>query len=251
MVDNQFSTLYILGVAFSKMTMQESLLFFEKRLDKEIPTHIVTANPEIVMYGNHHPDYLQLLQKVDIVIPDGIGVLIASKKWGKAAIPERVAGFDLLLELMKVANEKGSKVFLLGADEEVNEASFKRLEEDYPNAKLVGRYNGFFKKNEEEHVLNRIMETKPDILFVALGFPKQEEWIAIHKDTLHIPIMMGVGGSFDVLAGKVKRAPLIWQKIGLEWLYRVLQEPRRWKRVLVLPLFLIKAFLLPKRYHKR
>jgi len=248
---SSFPILHLLGVPFAKMTMEETLQYLEQRLDQRQPTHIITANPEIVMYGNRHPAYLNILHQAEIVVPDGIGIVIASKKWGKAAIPQRVAGFDLLVELLKLADHKGKKVFLLGASEDTNNKAFAKLQKLYPHAKLVGRHHGYFQEAEEKEILDKIKAAAPDMLFVALGFPKQEEWIAKYRDRLDGSLMMGVGGSLDVLADKVKRAPMGWQKVGLEWLYRLLQEPKRWRRMIVLPLFLLKAWLLPKSFHQK
>ncbi len=249
----QISYLSILGVPFAKVTMQETIDYIIEFIEKKnnpVGMQIVTANPEIVMYGVNSHRYMRILHEAELVLADGIGVVIASKKWGEDQLPERVAGYDLLHELMKYANQYQKKVFLLGASEEVNQLAYEKLQDKFPNAQLVGRRNGFFKADEDAKIIEQIKQAKPDFLFVALGFPKQEEWIAQYKEQLEVPIMMGVGGSFDGIAGKVKRAPIIWQKLNLEWLYRLIQEPKRWRRMLVLPVFLLKALLTPKEKHR-
>ena len=249
----QLSYLSILGVPFAKVTMKDTLNYIIDSIDNRQTTtgiQIVTANPEIVMYGVNNSSYMEILHEAELVLADGIGVVIASKKWGEDQLPERVAGYDLLHELMNYANQHQKKVFLLGASEEVNQLAFEKLQDKFPNAELVGRRNGFFKAEEDAVIIEQIKQVKPDFLFVALGFPKQEEWIAQYKEQLEVPVMMGVGGSFDGIAGKVKRAPMIWQKLYLEWLYRLIQEPKRWRRMLVLPLFLVKALFTPKEKHR-
>jgi len=237
----EFPFTTIMGVPFSKLSLTETEAYLTKRIEQRELTQVVTANPEIVMYGEQDPAYKQILQTVEMVVPDGIGVVYASKIQ-KDPVKERVAGYDLLHRIMYQANLNSWKVYLIGANEEVNKLAFERLQKDYPKAMLVGRHHGFFKDNsaEEQLIVEDIKKVQPDVLFVALGFPRQEQWIQRFQKQLQIPFAMGVGGSFDVLAGKVKRAPMFWQKLGLEWFYRLVSNPSRWRRMLVLPQFLVK-----------
>ncbi len=182
--------------------------------------------------------YSSIVRTADYVIADGIGVIIASKLLG-CPLPERIAGYDLLVELLKSGNEKGRSIYLLGAKKEVIERAVENVKVNYPHLKVAGWHDGYFNWESTE-IMDEIKLKKPDLIFVALGFPKQEIWISKNIGSVDKGIFMGVGGSFDVLAGAVKRAPIMWQKINLEWLYRLIKQPSRWKRMLVLPQFMIK-----------
>ncbi len=165
----------------------------------------------------------------DIILADGTAVVWASKIMG-LPLPERVAGIDLMYGLF----DRGCRVFCLGASEDISQRVEKKLAEDYPQVTLAGRRNGYFAEEDEQSIAEQIRDAKPDVLLVAISSPKKERFMAQWGDTMAVPIVHGVGGSFDVFAGKVKRAPLSWQQYGLEWLYRLGQEPRRmWKRYLV------------------
>ena len=221
--------------------------YLTDRIQQKKWTQVVTANPEIVMYAQNTASYMTILQKAQMVVPDGIGIVYAAKIQ-RDPVCERVAGYDLLHQIMIKADQHAWKVYLLGASEEVNQLAYEQLKKQYTRAVLLGRHHGFFKdgSDEEKHIIGEIAILKPDILFVALGFPRQEEWISQHQTNLQIPLCMGVGGSFDVLSGKVKRAPLLWQKLGLEWLHRLISMPSRWRRMSVLPQFLLKQIFTKK-----
>jgi N-acetylglucosaminyldiphosphoundecaprenol N-acetyl-beta-D-mannosaminyltransferase len=162
---------------------------------------------------------------------------VYAAKWTGQPITERVTGIELLEALMKQADQHHWNVYLLGAAPDVNRLAAEKLAERYPGARVVGYRDGFFHKDEEEQIVQEIVERKPHLLFVAMGAPKQDQWIASHWLQLQVPLVMGVGGSFDVIAGKVKRAPVLWQKLHLEWMYRLLSQPSRWKRQLAIPRF--------------
>jgi len=236
-----FPTSLIMDIPFSKLSLKETEQYLTQRIENKQITQVVTANPEIVMFADTSTAYKQAVLAADIVVPDGIGIVYAAKL-RKNPVSERVAGYDLLHRLMYQANLHKWSVFLLGANDEVNRLAFERLQQDYPNADLVGRHHGYFQDNTalEQQIVEQLTQLKPDIIFVALGFPRQELWINRYKDSLQTPLMMGVGGSFDVLSGKVKRAPVVWQRFGLEWLYRLISTPSRWRRMLVLPKFLMQ-----------
>lgn len=236
-----------MNVPFSKLCMKETIDYLTGRIQQKKWTQVVTANPEIVMYAQNSASYMTILQEAQIIVPDGIGIVYAAKIQ-KDPVCERVAGYDLLHRIMIKADQYGWKVYLLGASEDVNQLAYEQLKKQYSHAILLGRHHGFFKDGSdvEKQIVEEIASLKPDILFVALGFPRQEEWISRHQPDLQIPLSMGVGGSFDVLSGKVKRAPLFWQKLGLEWFYRLISMPSRWRRMLVLPQFLLKQIFTKK-----
>lgn len=169
----------------------------------------------------------------DMILADGMSVVWAARLLGQR-LPERVAGVDLMFELLRVGGEKGFRFYCLGAKEEVVCEVVKRIGERYPGAVVAGYRNGYFQEDEEAGIIEAINASKADVLFVAMSPPKKEQFLARWAETLNVPVCHGVGGSFDVFAGKVKRAPELWQKLGMEWLYRVVQEPRRmWRRYLV------------------
>lgn len=237
----------ILGVPFSKLTMKETLDLLEKTLqdNRDKPFHLITANPEFVVGAMQEPILEEIAAEADLITPDGIGIVMASRWYGDP-VPERVAGYDLLLQLLEEGNRKKWSFYFLGSSEEVSELATDKIKERYPNLILAGRHNGFFKDKEAE-VMAEINAVKPDFLIVALGAPRQEVWIHQKKAFLHTKIAIGVGGSLDVIAGKVKRAPLFWQKLNLEWFYRLISQPSRWKRQLALPKFALKAYIAAKK----
>ncbi|MEY8349136.1 WecB/TagA/CpsF family glycosyltransferase [Bacillus cereus] len=234
-------TVDILGVPFSTMTMEETIRYIMKQLELE-QTHtfqVVTANPEIVMCAKKDPSFHQTLLKTDLITPDGIGVVKASGMLG-TPLKERVAGFDLMSDLFGTLSEenRSASVFLLGAKPHVVKAAADHLTKTYSAVSIVGIQDGYFKQEEEEDIVSRIQEAKPDLLLVALGFPRQENFIQNNKHRLKAKIAVGVGGSLDVWAGEVKRAPKWIQAIHLEWFYRLCSNPTRWRRQLVLAEFL-------------
>jgi N-acetylglucosaminyldiphosphoundecaprenol N-acetyl-beta-D-mannosaminyltransferase len=168
----------------------------------------------------------------NLVLADGISVVWASRLLGRP-LPERVAGIDLMMGMLRRGNVRGYRLYCLGATDEVLEKVSARLAADFPNIRLVGRQNGYFPEDAEGTVAGRIAAANPDILLVAMTSPKKEKFLARWSDRLRVPVCHGVGGSFDVFAGKVQRAPERWQRLGLEWLYRLKQEPLRlWRRYL-------------------
>ncbi|WP_226085931.1 WecB/TagA/CpsF family glycosyltransferase [Mesobacillus sp. S13] len=229
----------ILGVKFVRLSRGEILSQVEGSIDSNGKMFVVTANPEIVMHAKDHPDYMRTVSNADMVIADGIGVIIGSKILN-TPLPERVAGFDLLTELLKRGNEKNWRVFFLGAKDEVLQEAVGNVKKDYPNLVIAGSHHGYF-KDDDTKVADLVREAQADMVFVALGFPRQEKWIEAYMPSFDKGLFMGVGGSFDVLAGHVQRAPEIWQKLNLEWLYRLLKQPSRWKRMLTLPMFILEV----------
>lgn len=237
----------IIGIPFinkTKRTLLEDNLY--QHLLKEEKTFVVTANPEIVMYAQKDKQYKETICKANYVVPDGIGIVIASKRQG-TPLCERIAGYDLMIDLLKKADEQLLSCYLLGATNEVNKRAVQQIREKFPNVKVVGHHHGYF--HNDDKIVEQIKKTAPDLIFVALGFPKQEFWIHNHFHQFEKGIFIGVGGSFDVLAGKVKRAPNFWIKLNLEWLYRLIKQPSRIFRMFDLFKFLM--LILFKRTGKK
>lgn len=232
----------IFNIGFENITKRALLDILQERISARQKTFLVTANPEIVMHANRDPEYNSIIKEADYVVADGIGVVMASRLLG-TPLPERIAGYDLLVELLKRGNEKGWSAYFLGAKKEVIDQAVENIRTAYPNLHIAGWHDGYFNW-ETSTIPNEIKEKKPDLIFTALGFPRQESWISEHLDQFDHGLFMGVGGSFDVLAGTVKRAPVAWQKMNLEWLYRLIKQPSRWKRMLVLPQFMIKILTI-------
>ncbi|NBD25314.1 WecB/TagA/CpsF family glycosyltransferase [Paenibacillus glycinis] len=241
----------ILGVPFSKMTLSDTVKLLQGELAGEHrsqpgPFHLITANPEIVMAAKQQPELRRIVDAADLITPDGIGVVLAAK-WQGTQIPERVTGYDLLIRLLEGAATRGFSLYVVGADEETNAKAVGIIEAKYPGVEIVGRQNGYFKGAQEEELVADIERKRPDLLIVALGAPNAERWIYKHKSRLSAKVAFGVGGSLDVIAGKVKRAPVIWQKLNVEWLYRLLKQPSRWRRQLVLPKFALTILMTRRR----
>ena len=229
----------ILGVNVDCISMLEALDRLEHFIQERAPHIIATANAEMVMTAQDDKELHTVLNAAALVLPDGAGVVWASKKLG-VAVPERVAGYDLTQQLLQRAAHAGYRVYWLGASPGIAEAAAAKAGANYPGLISVGIRNGYFAQDDSS-VLQAIVEAKPDILLCALGVPKQEKWLARNFSNLCIPVMIGVGGTFDVMAGKVTRAPLWMQRSGLEWLYRLLCQPSRFARMLALPRFVARV----------
>ena len=234
----------ILGAHIDRLDMQHTITKISEFIGSSVPHHVITLNAEIIYQAQHSLELLNLINQADLVTPDGAGVVWASSYLGQPT-PERVTGIDLVLSLCPVAEAKGYKIFLLGAAPGVAEEASQKLQEVYPNLQVVGCYHGYFQPNSEEErkILRLIEHSRPDLLLVALGAPRQEFWIRqqIDQGTLTVPVSIGVGGSLDVIAGRVERAPAWMCRLKLEWLGRLIREPRRWRRMLALPKFVIKV----------
>ncbi|UDM31903.1 WecB/TagA/CpsF family glycosyltransferase [Lentilactobacillus laojiaonis] len=232
----------ILDINFINTTFNQFTNQLHKRIDQHQKTFVVTANPEIVMYAKQHPSYKKIIQTADFITADGTGIVMGSKII-KDPLPERITGFDLFINLLTWGNQHHKSVYLLGSKPEVIKKVVQKVQQNYPNLKIIGFNDGYFK--DDTPIIEKIKAGQPDMVFVATGFPKQEEFI-YHNQHLANGLWMGIGGSFDVLAGNVKRAPQIWQKMHLEWLYRVIKEPSRITRLSVLPKYL-KLVIKQKR----
>lgn len=225
----------LLGYEFVNSNMSDLVREVHSRLVSSQRTFIVTANPEIINNAVSDISYEEVIKKADYVIPDGIGVILASRIY-RTPLQERLPGFDLMENLLKLANRKAFSVYLLGTEPHIIGKTAARIQKKYPNINIVGFHHGYF--TNDESIKNEIIFKKPDLVFVGLGCPKQEKWIAENIERFEKGIFIGVGGSLNVWAGVVKRAPKFWQTLNLEWFYRLLKEPSRWKRMMGIPLFL-------------
>ncbi|WP_211749621.1 WecB/TagA/CpsF family glycosyltransferase [Paenibacillus sp. Marseille-Q4541] len=233
-------TVPIFGIPFSRMDMKDTVAYLEGAVRSGQAHQVITANPIMVMTALDNPEYMKVMQSAELIVPDGAGVVWAANYCG-TPVAERVAGFDLLHELLRVGETYGWRVFLLGSTPEVIQETASRLQKQYPGVVICGYRDGFFGADQDEEVIAQIREAAPDLLFVARAADNQEPWIGAHKQTLGVSVMMGVGGSFDIISGKSKRAPVAFQKMRAEWLYRLLREPTRAKRMLALPQFAMKV----------
>lgn len=233
-------TVSIFGIPVSKWGMRDTVNHLCEAVESGKPHQIITANPIMVMAALEDPAYNVIMQEAELIVPDGTGVVWAAQKAGEP-IEERVPGIELLHELMKEGQQRGWKIYLLGSTKEVIQETALRLTEQYPGTAIVGARDGYFGPDQDQEVIDGIRAVSPHLLFVARGADTQEPWIHKHKHSLGVPLMMGVGGSFDVISGKTKRAPKAFQKLRLEWLYRLLSEPSRLPRMAALPKFVVRV----------
>ncbi len=203
-----------------------------QRAQTGLRSHVLTLNALIVYEYIHNLEYKNALATVNYVVPDGSGVLKAIKLISKRRV-ERVPGIDLMLKICELSSETGLRVFFLGSKEGIVTKTVEKLKQRFPLIDIAGYHSGFFAREESDTIVSEINSSSADIVFVGMGVPKQDIWIAENIDKLHASVLMGVGGSFDVISGDLKRAPLWMQKAGLEWLYRIVQEPG--KRLKIIP----------------
>ena len=227
----------ILGLKVNKVTMGEALAFIDDALKKDGLTRVITLNAEIA-YGAYGDEKLTtLINNADLVTPDGSGILWAAARYGET-VNERVCGIDLLEELLKKYGDGSHGFYFLGAKPEVASLAAAKIRETYPNLKFCGYHHGYFGKDNSEDMAEVIAKSGADILIVAMGAPFQDHWLAAYGERCKVKVGIGVGGSLDVIAGAAKRAPDFFQKYRLEWFYRLLKEPSRFKRTLTLPKFM-------------
>lgn len=201
---------------------------------------ICTVNPEFIMTARRDGHFAKVLRQADLCVPDGIGVLWAARRQG-VTLQERVTGSDGIYRICERAAQEGWRIFLLGAAEGVAEQAARRLVELYPPLQVVGVYSGSPAPTDWPTIAERLTAAQPHILFVAFGHPRQDLWIAQHRHELPGQVALGIGGAFDFVAGVTLRAPRWMQRWGVEWLYRLLQQPWRWRRMIVLPFFALSV----------
>ena len=240
----------ILGVRVDTVSMEQTISAITSMIHSGKYHHVVPVNPEMIMLAQKNREFRESINSASLVVPDGIGVVYASRYLGNS-IPGRVTGVDLTKRLAAVAAHRGLRLYLLGAAPGVAERTADRLRNDYPSIIIAGTYAGSPTALEEDEICRRIIDAKPHILLVAYGAPNQELWVSRNKEKLQVPVIICVGGTFDFLSGTVRRAPHFFQQAGLEWLYRLLQQPSRWRRMLALPVFAATVLIKDSRAHEK
>ena len=238
----------ILGVKVSKHTIKtaaEQVVAYINNGDKK--RCVYTPNSEIIMMAYRDSKFKELLNDADILTADGIGVVYASKILSNP-ITERAAGYDIACEVLKLLAPLGKSIYLFGAKPGIAEKAGEEIKKLYPGIVIAGTSDGYFDSEKEKQIVDDINNKKPDLLLVCLGAPKQEKWLSEHKDKMDFGVAMGLGGSLDVFAGTVKRAPEFYQKHGIEWLYRLLKQPSRFMRMMDLPKFGFTVLFNGRKY---
>ena len=229
----------VLGVGIDNLTLSEAVDKALSLISEHRCAYMVTPNPEIVMAAWDDPKVSKAIENADLVIPDGVGVMQAARILG-TPLREHMPGIDAATEIIKRLASRGGSVFLYGARPGVAEKAAERMKQRFPGLVICGTNDGY--GNDDGAVVSKINAAKPDFVMVCLGVPKQELWMAKYAAKLDAGLMAGLGGTIDVFSGQVKRAPLIWQKLKLEWLYRCFEEPKRFRKVKRIPQFIIKAW---------
>lgn len=233
----------ILDIWVDALKMKEAIDRIETFLTCNRLHTIFAVNPEKNFSVPKNKILFNQFKKSDLLLPDGIGIVLAAKIIHGVRI-NRIPGVDFMMEICKIAEKNHKSIYIYGAAEEVNYNAEKKLKKLFPNLKVGGRTNGFIKEREMENLIREINNSSAEILFVALGSPAQELWIAKYgKQLINIKICQGIGGSLDALVGQVKRAPEIWKKLSIEWLYRLISQPKRINRQKVLPIFALLVIL--------
>lgn len=227
-----------LGVDVCNYDYEQLSSLLMQDIDQKKKSFIVAINPEKIMKAQEDEELRKLLNRADYQIPDGIGVILASKLKG-GQVKSRVTGIDMMLKLCQTAAAQGKRIFLYGGKPGVADVAKVELEKQIPGIQIVGTLHGYEK--DEKVIVDTINQHQPEIMFVALGSPAQEYWIVNHMNQVTPYVFQGVGGSYDVISGNLKRAPEVFQSLGLEWFYRLVKEPWRWKRQLILPKFLLRT----------
>lgn len=227
----------VLGVKFDNVNMDEAVQRCMDMINGDKGNLIVTPNPEIVMRAKDDEEFKDIVNRASLVIPDGIGVVKGANILG-TPLKERVAGYDLICRLLEKGKDGSISFYFFGSKPGYAIEAKKKLEEKYPNIKILGARDGYFKPEEEPGIMEEIKSLKPDVLLAGLGSPKQEILIDKYLNDSIFKIAIGCGGSLDVLSGNVKRAPKLFIKMHCEWLWRLMKEPSRLPRMMVLPKFL-------------
>jgi N-acetylglucosaminyldiphosphoundecaprenol N-acetyl-beta-D-mannosaminyltransferase len=230
--------LKILNIWVDQVDRKKAIRRVKNFLEKGTRPHaIMASNPEKHFSVPKDAVLYDTFKNADLLLPDGIGIVLAARILYGVGL-ERVPGSEFIFDICDIAEKESYKVFIFGAKEDVNKEAVDELKNRYPSLKIVGRANGYVKEFEMPDLIGRINASGAEILFLALGSPKQEKWYATHKNQLHhVKVVQGVGGTLDTIAGTVKRAPEVWRKFQLEWLYRLIMEPKRIRRQKVLPVF--------------
>lgn len=228
------SRVEVCGVEFDDLSIQEAVERALWLMEEARSVIAVTPNAEIVLEAQRNRALRSVIRSAELVLADGTGIIHASRIQG-TPLHHRSAGIDFCSALLARMSELGQRVFLLGGVEGVAEEAGKRLEARYPGLVIAGTHNGFFNAEESYTLIEQINAASPDLLIVCLGSPKQELWMKRCRERLLVGMMIGLGGTLDVYSGRVERAPERWRRLGLEWLYRLIREPRRFRRIVRLP----------------
>jgi len=236
----------ILGVKIHTIDKAQALDTIEAFIRSRKPHMVVTLDASAVVLAHREPELMEIINSADLVTPDSIGILWAAKRFG-IDIPERVSGVELVEHLCERGAKTGYRPYLLGAAPGIAEAAAETLKERYPGLQIAGIQHGFFSEEDCPGIVEKIKDAKPDMLFAAMGIPRQEKWIRKYMAEMNVPISMGVGGTFDVLSGRVKRAPKWMQRVNLEWLYRLANNPKKIGKCSTLPIFTLMVLRAGKR----
>ncbi len=233
----------LFGLPVNALTMAQVLARVHRAIDRKAPLHIGVISASKVANMRRNAELREAVLQSDLILADGMSVVWAARML-RHPLPERIAGIDLMTEILRTGSERGDRVYCFGATNEVLDKVKAHIANAYPGIVIAGSHNGYFNADEEPAIAADVAASNADVLFVAMSSPMKEQFLARYASQIRIPVTHGVGGSFDVVAGKVKRAPKLWQKLGCEWLYRVIQEPRRmWKRYLVTNTVFIMMFI--------
>ena len=229
-------TIQLLGLPVHNVTMEGALAQIHLFVHSGGVHHVVTADASMLVTAQEDRELAEIIRAASLVTPDSVGVLWGAKKRG-TPLQERVSGVELVERLCALSPSQNYRIFFFGAAPGVAELASRKMCETYPGCLVVGTHDGFFTPEQIPGILEEIKATKPDILCVAFGIPKQEKWIRAYASEIGVPVSIGVGGTFDVLSGTVKRAPVLFQKLKLEWFWRVIKNPKKLNKVLLLPKF--------------
>lgn len=228
----------VLGIVYTDTTVPEAAEMILTMAAEHRCRYVVTPNPEISEQCRKNPALRRAVREADLTVPDGIGVIMAARILG-TPLQGRVGGFDVAVALLPRLAEKGLSLYLLGAKPGVAEEAAEKIRGQYPGLSVVGTHHGYFQ--DDAPVLSEINAVHPDVLFVALGSPRQEIWMQTNRSRLEAGVMMGLGGSLDIFSGRAKRAPRFFINHHLEWFYRLLRQPSRFVRMLALPRYILRA----------
>ena len=234
----------ILGVSIDNVSLDEAGSQTKKLIEESNKTCklVVAPNTEFIMLAQKDKEFFDILKQASFATPDSVGVMIGGKLQNKK-FKERIPGQSYFRKVIEVGEKEGWTFYFLGGEEGIALKAKEKIEKDYPNIKIIGCHEGFFEIDKEEAVIEEINNLQPNVLFVAMGAPIQEKWIFKNKDKLKVDIATGQGGTFDYEAGKIKRAPKVFQKLGIEWLWRLIKEPKRIVRMMALPKYLITILI--------
>ena len=232
----------ILGVNIDNVTLEEAGEITKNLVETSNKSCkvVVAPNTEFIMMAQKDKEFMDILNNAELATPDSVGVIMGGKKQ-KKPFKERIPGQAYFRKVLEVGEKEGWTFFLLGGKGDVPKLAKENVEKVYPNIKIVGYHEGYFNTDSEEQVVEIINSLKPNVLFVAMGAPLQEKWINKHKDELKVDVAAGQGGTFDYEAGKIKRAPKVFQRLGIEWFWRLIRQPSRIVRMMVLPVFWFKV----------